>query len=67
MAELLYWITLDCTGVLNEVASWCVQFLNPHTHTVVFPSLQRHYNDLHYFLETYPNCNHYLPNPFPKA
>ncbi len=24
MAELLYWITLDYTGVLNEVAGWCI-------------------------------------------
>lgn len=23
MAELLYWITLDCTGVPNEMASKC--------------------------------------------
>ncbi len=24
MAELLYWITLDCTGVLNVVADRCI-------------------------------------------
>ncbi len=24
MAELSYWITLDCTGVLNEGAGWCM-------------------------------------------
>ena len=31
MAELLYWITLDCTVVPNGVATQCICYTNRHT------------------------------------
>ncbi len=36
MVELLYWITIDSTGALNEVAGWCMSTLHYKNNAVTW-------------------------------